>query len=202
MCNCIAFQCLDSLYASWQFVDFWLKAFLELISLKSALLILELVCQFWLRWLRWIHNVIQKYYPKNIWNIKEVRYFIFWLWKVTRIALPWATSMRLSMSANFHAMFVCLTDIIFWFWKAHNDTKLVSYILKSKQLVHKWTTNCIVLSLRLLITRPKFTINVEKQLLEWMIASCAVCTLLEMGNTTTCCERDRAGHVHMNTWCN
>ena len=68
------------------------------------------------------------------------------------------------MSAIFHAMIVCVTDIIFWFWKANNDTKLVSYILKSKQLVHKCRKNCIVLSLRLLITRPEFTINVEKQL--------------------------------------
>ena len=71
--------------------------------------------------------------------------------------------MRLSMSTTFHAMFVCLTDIIFWFWKEHG-TKLVSYVPKSKQVVHKCRTNYIVLSLRLLITRPKFTINVEKQL--------------------------------------
>lgn len=106
------------------------------------------------------------------------------------------------MSAIFHAMFVCLTDIIFWFWKAHNDTKLVSYILKSKQLVHKWRTNCIVLSLRLLITRPKFTINVEKQL--FGVNDSFLCSLYITwkGNTTTCCERDRAGHVHMKTWCN
>ena len=105
--------------------------------------------------------------------------------------------MRLSMSTIFHAMIVCPTDIIFWFWKANNDTKLVSYILKSKQLVHKCRTNCIVLSLRLLITRPKFTINVEKQLFGVNDSFLCSCTLLEMGKTTTCCERDRAGHEHV-----
>ena len=68
------------------------------------------------------------------------------------------------MSTIFHAMFVCLRDIIFWFWKVNNGKKLASYVLKSKQLVHKCRKNYIVLSLRLLITRPKFTINVEKQL--------------------------------------
>ena len=105
--------------------------------------------------------------------------------------------MRLSMSTIFHAMIVCPTDIIFWFWKAHNDTKLVSYILKNRQFVHKRRTNCIVLSLRLLITRPKFTINVEKQLFGENDSFLCSCTLLEMGNTTTCCERDRAGHEHV-----
>ena len=30
------------------------------------------------------------------------------------------------MSAIFCAMFVCPTDIIFWFWKADNDTKNLS----------------------------------------------------------------------------
>ena len=81
--------------------------------------------------------------------------------------------------------------------EANNDTKLVSYILKSKQLVRKCRTNFIDLSLRLLITRPKFTINVEKQLFRVNDSFLCSCTLLEMGNTTTCCERDKAGHEHV-----